>query len=160
MYEKLSDRSDVLDRLLEEAAMTISDWYEIEEWADPSVISQEDIWAYGRICAETQDSKISDQACWLETSRMIGHGRRIRLQWADDLKVHGVGSHEEGIGLFPGAIVGLRGRNGGGTYFSVQEILSVWFSIFGEIIHTGCLTENGCFVLFHVGFFGSQLLFL
>ncbi|KAA1101900.1 DNA-directed DNA polymerase alpha subunit pol12 [Puccinia graminis f. sp. tritici] len=125
MYEKLSDRSDVLDRLLEEAAMTISDWYEIEEWADPSVISQEDIWAYGRICAETQDSKISDQACWLETSRMIGHGRRIRLQWADDLKVHGVGSQEEGIGLFPGAIVGLRGRNGGGTYFSVQEILSM-----------------------------------
>ncbi|OAV93427.1 hypothetical protein PTTG_01590 [Puccinia triticina 1-1 BBBD Race 1] len=125
MYEKLSDRSDVLDRLLEEAAMILAEWYEIEEWADPSVVSQEDIWAYGRICAETQDSKISDQACWLETSRMIGHGRRIRLQWADDLKVHGVGPHEDGIGLFPGAIVGLRGRNGGGTYFSVQEILSM-----------------------------------
>jgi hypothetical protein len=58
---------------------------------------------------------------------MIGHGRRIRLQWADDLKVHGVGAREEGIGLFPGAIIGLRGRNGGGTYFSAQEILSVCF---------------------------------
>ncbi|PLW09206.1 hypothetical protein PCANC_20871 [Puccinia coronata f. sp. avenae] len=125
MYEKLSDRSDILDRHLEDAGSILADWYEIEEWADPSVISQEDIWAYGRICAETQESKVSEQACWLETSRMIGHGRRIRLQWADDLKVHGVGAGEEGIGLFPGAIIGLRGRNGGGTYFSAQEILSM-----------------------------------
>jgi len=125
MYEKLSDRSDVLDRQLEEGGMVLGDWYEIEEWGDPSVISQEDIWAYGRICAESQEAKLSEQACWLETSRMLGHGRRVRLQWTTDLKVHGVGPMEQGIGLFPGAIVGLRGRNGGGTYFNVQEILSM-----------------------------------
>lgn len=125
MFEKLSDRSDVLDRQLEQAGSLLADWYEVEEWCDPTLISQEDIWAFGRICAETQDAKVSDQACWLETTRMIGHGRRIRLQWSDDLKVHGVGSNEGGIGLFPGAVVGLRGRNGGGAYFNVQEILSM-----------------------------------
>ncbi|KNF01748.1 hypothetical protein PSTG_05172 [Puccinia striiformis f. sp. tritici PST-78] len=56
---------------------------------------------------------------------MIGHGRRIRLQWSDYSKVHGVGPNEEGIRSFPRAIVRLRGRNGGGTYLSVQEILSM-----------------------------------
>ncbi|KAH9464806.1 hypothetical protein Pst134EB_004317 [Puccinia striiformis f. sp. tritici] len=56
---------------------------------------------------------------------MIGHGRRIRLQWSDNSKVHGVGPNEEGIRSFPRAIVRLRGRNGGGTYLSVQEILSM-----------------------------------
>ncbi|KAH9472656.1 hypothetical protein Pst134EA_003261 [Puccinia striiformis f. sp. tritici] len=126
MYEKLSGRSEILDKQLEESGMILSEWYELnEDFSDPSQISQEDIWTFGRICTETQESKLSDQSCWLETSRMIGHGRRIRLQWSDNLKVHGVGPNEEGIGLFPGAIVGLRGRNGGGTYFSVQEILSM-----------------------------------
>ena len=46
IYEKLSDRSDVLDRLLEEAAMILAEWYEIKEWADPSVVSQEDTVEY------------------------------------------------------------------------------------------------------------------
>ncbi|MBW0519102.1 hypothetical protein O181_058817 [Austropuccinia psidii MF-1] len=125
MFEKLSDRSDVLDHHLDQAALILADWYEIEHWSDPTLASQDDVWTVGRICTETQDSKLSDQACWLETSRMIGHGRRIRLQWHPQLKVHGVGSHEDGIGLFPGAILGLSGRNAGGTYFSVHEILAM-----------------------------------
>ncbi|KAI9620569.1 hypothetical protein KEM48_008106 [Puccinia striiformis f. sp. tritici PST-130] len=88
MYEKLSDRSEILDKQLEESGMILSEWYELnEDFSDPSQISQEDIWTFGRICTETQESKLSDQSCWLETSRMIGHGRRIRLQWSDNLQM-------------------------------------------------------------------------
>lgn len=125
MFEKLSDRSDVLDQKIEYFSNILADWYSIEEWSDPSVVSQEDIWAVGRICAETQDTKVSDKACWLETSRLGGYGRRVWLKWDEALKVNGVGSGEGGVGLFPGAIIGVKGRNGGGTYFSVQEILTM-----------------------------------
>ncbi|KAG0139930.1 hypothetical protein CROQUDRAFT_665841 [Cronartium quercuum f. sp. fusiforme G11] len=125
MFEKLSDRSDVLDQKIEHGANILANWYEIEEWSDPTIVSQEDIWAVGRICAETQDAKITDKACWLETSRLGGYGKRVWLQFEDTMKVRGVGMSEGGVGLFPGAIVGVKGRNGGGTYFSVQEILTM-----------------------------------
>lgn len=133
MFEKLSDRSDVLDQKIEHSANILANWYEIEEWSDPSIVSQDDIWAVGRICAETQDTKVSDKSCWLETSRLGGYGRRVWLKWDDQLKIRGVGSGEGGVGLFPGAIVGVKGRNGGGTYFSVQEILTVSESSQGAV---------------------------
>ncbi|CAH7686099.1 DNA polymerase alpha/epsilon subunit B-domain-containing protein [Phakopsora pachyrhizi] len=125
MFEKLSDRSDVLDRQIEDASLILAERYGIEEWSDPSVVRQDDVWAVGRVCPEVQDSKITEQSCWLETSRLRGHGRRIWLKWDNDLKARGVEAGEAGIGLFPGAIIGVRGRNGGGNYFSVNEILSM-----------------------------------
>jgi DNA polymerase alpha subunit B len=53
MYEKLSDCSDILDQHLEDAGSILEDWYAIKDWANPSVISQGDIWAYSQICLDT-----------------------------------------------------------------------------------------------------------
>jgi DNA polymerase alpha subunit B len=53
---------------------------------------------------------------------MMGSGARILLRFDPSLKIRRGGT---GIGLFPGAIVALKGRNGGGGWFSVTEVLSV-----------------------------------
>jgi DNA polymerase alpha subunit B len=45
-------------------------------------------------------------------------------------QVRGFAKGAGGVGLFPGAIVALRGKNGGGGAFSVSEILAVCFTFF------------------------------
>ena len=42
-----------------------------------------------------------------------------------DLKVRGGPKGQANIGLFPGAIVALKGKNGGGGWFSVSEVMTV-----------------------------------
>jgi DNA polymerase alpha subunit B len=56
---------------------------------------------------------------------MMGSGARIPLKFDRLVKVKGGPKGVGGVGLFPGAIVGLRGKNGGGGWFLVEEILSV-----------------------------------
>ncbi|KAH9464805.1 hypothetical protein Pst134EB_004316 [Puccinia striiformis f. sp. tritici] len=69
MCEKSTDQLTMLDKKLEESGLILSEWYELsKDFSDPSQISQEDIWTFGRICTETQESKLSDQSCWLETT--------------------------------------------------------------------------------------------
>lgn len=59
----------------------------------------------------------------LESSRMMGSGARVPLRFDSHLKVCGGARGMNGIGLFPGAIVALRGKNGGGGWFLVNEVL-------------------------------------
>lgn len=87
--------------------------------------SQDDIIAVGRICSESDSIKLTDKTTWLESSRMLGSGSRILLKFNDDIKVRGVPKGSGGMGIFPGAMVGVRGRNGGGKIFSVSEIIMV-----------------------------------
>lgn len=61
----------------------------------------------------------------LESSRMMGSGARIPLKFDAVVKVRGGSKGIGGMGLFPGAIVALRGKNGGGGWFLVEEILAV-----------------------------------
>ena len=65
--------------------------------------------------------KLNETSIALESSRMMGSGVRVPLRFNTSLKVHG-GAR---VGFFPGAIVALRGRNGGGGWFSVSEVLPV-----------------------------------
>ena len=61
----------------------------------------------------------------LESSRMMGSGARVPIRFDPEVRLRkgkrGVG----GQGLFPGAIVALKGKNGGGGSFLASEILSV-----------------------------------
>lgn len=81
----------------------------------------------GRIVANpettvTSDvSKLNEASIALESSRMMGSGVRVPLRFNTPLKIHG----SSRVGFFPGAIVALRGRNGGGGWFSVSEVLLV-----------------------------------
>jgi DNA polymerase alpha subunit B len=89
--------------------------------------AKDDVVVVGRIVSdsETQASasvKLNDSSVALEASRMMGSGARIPLQFDSNLKIR---RGRGGIGLFPGAIAALKGRNGGGGWFSVTEMLSV-----------------------------------
>lgn len=73
------------------------------------------------IAATSGPSKLSEASIALESSRMMGSGVRVPLRFNTPLKIHG----STRVGFFPGAIVALRGRNGGGGWFSVSEVLPV-----------------------------------
>lgn len=81
----------------------------------------------GRIVASTEitgtssPSKLNEASIMLESSRMMGSGVRVPLRFNTPLKIHG----SNRVGFFPGAIVALRGRNGGGGWFLVSEVLPV-----------------------------------
>ena len=90
-------------------------------------VCQEDVVVVGRIVANAEiaatssPSKLNEASIVLESSRMMGSGVRVPLRLNNPLKIHGSGR----VGFFPGAVVALRGRNGGGGWFSVSEVLSV-----------------------------------
>jgi hypothetical protein len=49
----------------------------------------------------------------------------VPLRLDSALRIRGSAHGAGGIGLFPGAIVALKGKNGGGGYFLATEVLSV-----------------------------------
>lgn len=56
---------------------------------------------------------------------MLGSGSRIPLRFDPVIKIRGCAKGAGGLGLFPGSIVALKGRNGGGGWFQVSEVLGV-----------------------------------
>lgn len=77
--------------------------------------------------ASTSDLKLLPATMVIEPSRGTGSGVRVPLRFADDVRVRGAPKGAGGIGVFPGAVVGLRGKNGGGDWFLVEEMLAVSF---------------------------------
>ena len=57
----------------------------------------------------------------------MGSGVRVPLRFMPNFKVRGGPKEQGNISLFPGAIVALKGRNGGGGWFSVSEVMTVRF---------------------------------
>lgn len=134
--------------MIDDAAETFRDLYNIEEFGDPSVQSQvssrellysprtasdtvsrapsqEDIIAVGRLCPETDTAKMTETSIWLESSRSLGSGSRVMLKFDPDVKVRGGPSGGGGHGMFPGCLVAVKGRNGGGKMFTAHEIIMV-----------------------------------
>ena len=94
---------------------------------------QGDIYAVGRIGGEadtsevlSSSSKLTEGAIYLDTSRNITLDTRSRilLQFDPQLGLRGVTKGSGGLGIFPGALVALKGKNGSGNTFVVNEILS------------------------------------
>ena len=140
MFEKKGERSLELDNRLDEMGEVIRQAFNLPgELEDPSVSSQSSIYSVGRICerldhAVGEDTsaqrggagRLSQATLTLETSRMVGNGQRVpltidpscrvRYAWRDDASANIVG-------LFPGMIVGVKGRNGSGNRFVAEELL-------------------------------------
>ena len=74
----------------------------------------------------------------------MGSGVRVPLRFAANFKVRGGPKGQANVSLFPGAIVALKGRNGGGGWFSVNEVLSVrlFTSSFVSMSHTCPVTSS------------------
>ena len=95
----------------------------------------------GRLCLDPEadtvasSSKLSSTTLILEASRMGGSGERVPLKFEPDFSVRGSQDANAGKSLFPGEILALRGRNGGGGWFSVKEILPVDLTVVQQIVH-------------------------
>jgi DNA polymerase alpha subunit B len=128
MFEKISARSEALDEQIDEFGDLIRDAYKLEDLGDPSLPSEEDIYCVGRILAPPTDTnKANISNLYLQSSRMLGGGKVISLRFAPPgtLKVRGGAPGVRGFGVFPGCISCLKGRNGGGGVFVVEEVLMV-----------------------------------
>lgn len=130
MYEKTSERSEALDERIDEFGALVREHFEISELGDPSSSTDEDVVVVGRITLDAESSssgsvKLNEASLCLESSRMMGSGARVPLKFDSNVKlrasVKGLGS----VGLFPGAIVALKGKNGGAGWFSASEILTL-----------------------------------
>ncbi|KAF8636025.1 hypothetical protein AX15_000185 [Amanita polypyramis BW_CC] len=129
MYEKVSERSEALDDKIDELAEFVRDHYGITELGDPSQSTDGDVSVVGRITqdieAATSSSKLNETTICLESSRMLGSGSRVPLRFNSTIKIRGCIKNAGSVGLFPGAIVALKGKNGGGGWFQVSEILAL-----------------------------------
>ena len=128
MFEKISQRSEALDDRIDDFAENIKDAYGISELGDPHFVSEEAIYAVGLILSPpTDSSKVSSGSLFLESSRLLGGGKRVALKFAPPgtLKVRGGAPGIKGFGVFPGCLVCAKGRNGGGNVFVVDEVLLV-----------------------------------
>jgi len=126
MFEKISQRSEALDDQIDDFAESIKDAYGITELGDPHFVSEEPIYAIGRILSPpTDNAKVNAGSLYLESSRLLGAGKRIGLKFKGptELKVRGGAPGVKGFGVFPGCLVCVKGRNGGGGTFVVDEVL-------------------------------------
>jgi hypothetical protein len=99
----------------------------------------------GRICCDA-DAKLNEASILLESSRVMGSGVRVPLRFDAEVKLRAPTAGRSGIGLFPGAIVALKGKNGGGGRFNVSEIWTVcraWatvaYTFWTDSIYPRCL---------------------
>jgi DNA polymerase alpha subunit B len=128
MFEKVSQRSEALDDLIDEHAENIKAAWGLSELGDPHFVSEEAIYTVGRILSPpTDSSKATASSLYLESSRLLGSGKRIAMRFAPPgvLKVRGNAPGVKGFGVYPGCLIGVRGRNGGGDAFVVDEVLLV-----------------------------------
>lgn len=77
----------------------------------------------------TSHVKLNEASLVLESSRSMATGVRVPLRFDTNIRVRRGRPGTNGFGLFPGAIVALRGRNGGGGWFQATELLTVWCSL-------------------------------
>ncbi|KAG8737123.1 DNA-directed DNA polymerase alpha subunit pol12 [Ceratobasidium sp. 428] len=125
MHEKIHERASILDEQIDNVAEMVKQHYKLDELGDPSTVTLDDVVVVGRIVNDG-DTKLGETSTLIESSRMMGMGARVPLAFDADLKIRCAsrrGTGSTGIGLFPGMIVALKGRNGSGDSFVVSEIL-------------------------------------
>jgi hypothetical protein len=98
----------------------------------PTEYIQEEVTIIGRITHDAESaatSKLSEGAITIESSRALSLGSRVPLVLDPTIKIKGSVKGVGGVGIYPGAIVALKGKNGGGGYFLATEVLSVSWHI-------------------------------
>lgn len=127
MYEKISERSVALDDRIDDMAELVQSVYDITEFGDPAASTEEETTIVGRIVVDADSAatavKLNEAILTLESSRSMGSGARVPLKFDPCVRLKGAKKGIGGVGLFPGQIVALRGKNGGGGWFTVTEVL-------------------------------------
>ncbi|KAI0300193.1 hypothetical protein BC826DRAFT_665150 [Russula brevipes] len=104
----ISERSEALDERIDELANLVRQHYGLADLGDPSA-----------------STDLNEPSLHIESSRGTGSGVRFPLKFMPNFKVRGGPKGQGSVGLFPGAIVAVKGRNGGGGWFSVFEVLTL-----------------------------------
>ncbi|RPD62451.1 DNA polymerase alpha, subunit B [Lentinus tigrinus ALCF2SS1-7] len=129
MYEKVSERSEVLDDRIDHFGELVKAYYGLEDLGDPSAVTEDDVVVVGRITLDAESTsgpvKLNEASLVLESSRMMGSGARVPIRFDPEVRLRKGKLGAGGQGLFPGAIVALKGKNGGGGSFLATEILSL-----------------------------------
>ncbi|KAI6123468.1 DNA polymerase alpha subunit B [Pisolithus croceorrhizus] len=129
MHEKVLERSEVLDERIDCFAELVQRHYHIDELGDPACATEETVTVVGRIVLDAEAAssgvKINESSLVLESSRMMGSGVRVPIRLTSETRLRGSIKGTTGVSFFPGAIVALRGRNGGGGFFSVDDVLAL-----------------------------------
>lgn len=142
-----------MDDSLESYSSLILETYNIseEDLGDPSHTHQQSVYVVGRITpnltamtAKASDNtaatagglprlKPSADGILIESSKLQGAGARVPIRFEKDCTIRrppgdtdadsGPSSPAELLGLFPGQVLCLKGRNGGGSVFGVEEVL-------------------------------------
>lgn len=139
----------VLDDKVEKLVALFAEVFDIgeEELGDPSAITevfhighpicplylmilyQGDVTVAGRIVFDSETStgstKLNEASIALESHRMGVAGSRTPLKFAPNVTLTGGENGTKNHGLFPGAVILCRGRNGGDGCFLVNEIFQV-----------------------------------
>lgn len=121
MRTKLLETADVLDDQIDTFTKIIQDHYKLttSDFSNPSIISQSETIAVGRIVPDnpmtSTDVVLNSDSLALETSRVVGIGRRVQLDLSD----------LNDYTFFPGQIVALKGKNASGEYFKVTEVIEI-----------------------------------
>ncbi|EJU05826.1 DNA polymerase alpha subunit B [Dacryopinax primogenitus] len=124
MYGKLSQKAEILDDIIDDISELVRAHYDLEDLGDPASATDEDVVVVGRICSDADTgAKLTESSLLLESSRMGGSGVRTPLKFEHGFSVRG--KNDNGFGLFPGQIVALKGKNGGGGWFSASEALEI-----------------------------------
>ncbi|KAI9635169.1 DNA polymerase alpha subunit B N-terminal-domain-containing protein [Dioszegia hungarica] len=125
MFEKVSQRSEALDEQIDTFGDNIRADYGLEELGDPHFVSDEAIYTVGRILAPPTDTtKASASSLFLESSRLLGSGKRIALRFPPgEVIMKGGPPGVKTFGVFPGCLVCVKGKNGGGGFFAVEEVV-------------------------------------
>ncbi|KAL7415252.1 DNA polymerase alpha subunit B N-terminal-domain-containing protein [Mrakia frigida] len=123
MFEKISERSDVLDKRIDDFGELLKRTFNIsDDFSDPSETSDESSYIVGQIHTDST-TKLNDSSLLLQASRSTGSGSRTPLRFTSNVVVRGGAPGVGGAGMFRGAVMGFKGRNGGGGWFLVEEIL-------------------------------------
>ncbi len=136
----------VLDTQIENFRTLIEQHYGIELNSDPASITdvritcisylilyvlQEEVVVVGRITQDTEQStssKLDESTLLIDTARSMGSGKHmVPIRFDQSVKIRGGAKGSGGLGVFPGALVALKGKNGGGGWFTVTEVLVVRF---------------------------------
>ncbi|KAI0754917.1 DNA polymerase alpha, subunit B [Daedaleopsis nitida] len=129
MYEKVSERSEVLDDRIDYFGDLVKAYYDVEELGDPAAVTEEEVIVVGRVALDSESSsgpvKLNEASLMLESSRMMGSGVRVPVRFDPEVSVRRGKRGMGGQGFFPGAIVALKGKNGGGGSFLATEILTL-----------------------------------
>lgn len=153
MFERGAEKGEALDDHLETMSSILVESYAIkeEDISDPSLIHQESVYVVGRIApnlappsnASKKDASSTSSGLprlqptphgiLIESSKLQGAGQRVPIWLTEGCVVRRPPGMEDAddsdlgpvdvLGMFPGMIVGLKGRNGGGSGFGVEEVL-------------------------------------